>query len=64
MALARARSFNSTQATTAGVATDTRVFVVSLNGIPRVDARVRARLEAVARVTSATRRSYPQLITE
>lgn len=38
-----------------------RVFSMSMEGIPRVTAEIRARLEAAARDPNAKRRSYPQI---
>jgi hypothetical protein len=39
-----------------------RVFKISLNGIPRVDAQTRARLEMAARNPESARRDYPQVV--
>jgi hypothetical protein len=36
-----------------------RVFKISLKGIPRVDAKTKARLEAAARSPGNTSRDYP-----
>lgn len=36
-----------------------RGFVISMKGIPRVDAKEKARLEAAARSTASRKRSYP-----
>ena len=38
-----------------------RVFSISMKGIPRVTAEIRARLEAAARDPNTKRRSYPQI---
>jgi len=38
-----------------------RVFKISLKGIPRVDAKTKARLEAAARSPGNTPRDYPQV---
>jgi hypothetical protein len=41
-----------------------RVFKISLKGIPRVDAKTRARLEAAARSPGSTRRDYPLVVAD
>ncbi len=41
-----------------------RVFKISLKGIPRVDAKTKARLEAAARSPGSARRDYPQVIAD
>lgn len=41
-----------------------RVFKISLQGIPRVDAETKARLEAAARTPGNTRRDYPQVVAD
>jgi hypothetical protein len=38
-----------------------RVFKISLKGIPRVDAKTKARLDAAARNPGSTPRDYPQV---
>lgn len=38
-----------------------RVFKISLQGIPRIDANTKARLEAAARSPASARRDYPQV---
>jgi hypothetical protein len=39
-----------------------RVFKISLKGIPRVDAKTKARLEAAARNPGSAPRDYPQVV--
>ena len=41
-----------------------RVFTISLKGVPRVDAKTKARLEAAARTPGSSRRDYPQVIAD
>ena len=41
-----------------------RVFKISLKGIPRVDAKTKARLETAARSPGSTRRDYPQVVAD
>lgn len=41
-----------------------RVFTISLKGVPRVDAKTKARLEAAARTPGNSRRDYPQVIAD
>jgi hypothetical protein len=35
-----------------------------MKGVPRVDAKTKARLEAAARTPGSTRRDYPQVIAD
>lgn len=39
-----------------------RVFTISLKGIPRVDAKAKARLQAAARSPDSKRQEYPRLV--
>lgn len=41
-----------------------RVFTTSLKGVPRVDAKTKARLEAAAWTPSNSRHDYPQVIAD
>jgi hypothetical protein len=41
-----------------------RVFTITLKGVPRVDAKMKARLDAAARTPGSSRRDYPQVIAD
>jgi hypothetical protein len=45
-------------------ATPGRVFKISLKGIPRVDAKTKARLDTAARNPANDRRDYPQVVAD
>jgi len=41
-----------------------RVFTITLKGVPRVDAKMKACLDAAARTPGSSRRDYPQVIAD